>query len=138
MILKILRGTILGGIAYFLIGWLVWGLLLMDFFSTRMNQCLNRPEGEMIWWAIIASNLVYALLLTLILNWSGAKKWIDGLKTGALVGLLFACTVDLSFWSMNTLFNDFGTLVLDVVAGTVVASVIGLIIVLTWGKGKAD
>ncbi len=44
--MKILRGTVFGGIAYFLLGWLVWGILLMDFFSANMNQCANRPRAK--------------------------------------------------------------------------------------------
>lgn len=47
--MKILRGTVFGGIAYFLLGWLFWGILFMDFMSANMNQCTSRPEGEMIW-----------------------------------------------------------------------------------------
>jgi hypothetical protein len=30
---KFLIGGIIGGIAYFLIGWLVWGMLLMNFMN---------------------------------------------------------------------------------------------------------
>jgi len=82
MDMKILKGTLFGGIAYFLLGWLVYGILMMDFSLANYNQCMNRPEADMIWWAMIVSNLVYALFLTLILKWSGAKGLIDGLKTG--------------------------------------------------------
>jgi hypothetical protein len=134
--MKILRGTLFGGITYFLLGWLVWGILLKDFMLANMNQCANRPEGVMVWWAIIASNLTAALLLTLILNWSNAKGIVDGLKTGALFGFLFALIVDLSFWSMTTMFNTIGSLLIDILVSTVVLAAVGMIIVLTWGKEK--
>jgi hypothetical protein len=134
--MKILRGTLFGGITYFLLGWLVWGILLMDFMAANMNHCANRPEGVMVWWAIIVSNLTAALLLTLILNWSNAKGIVDGIKTAALFGFLYALMVDLSFWSMTTTYNTFGSLLMDVLASTVVFAVVGMIIVLTWGKEK--
>ena len=134
--MKILRGTILGGIAYFLLGWLVWGILLMDFLSGNMNQCANRPDDGMLWWAIIVSNFVLALLLTLILNWAKAKSITDGLKYGALFGLLYASSVSLSSWSMTTMYSNVGALVTDILASTAVLAVTGLIIVLTWGKEK--
>ncbi|MBG0858959.1 MAG: hypothetical protein IQL11_05605 [Bacteroidales bacterium] len=132
--MKILRGTLFGGIVYFLIGWLVYGILLMDLFSANMNQCAARPQGEMIWWAIIVSNLTSALLLTLFLKWSGAKGFLDGLKIGALFGFLVALTFDLSSWSMTTMYSNFGLLVADVAVSTVVLGIVGMAIVLLWGK----
>jgi hypothetical protein len=138
MNMKILRGTVFGGIVYFLLGWLFYGILLMDFFSANMNQCANKPDGGMIWWAMIVSNLVTALLLTLILRWSGAKSIIDGLKTGALFGILLTLSFDLSSWSMTTMYNNFGTLVADVAVSTLILAVEGMIIVLLWGKEKAE
>lgn len=138
MNMKILRGTLFGGIAYFVLGWLVYGILLMDFYSANTNQCLNNPVGEMTWWAIIVSNLTSALLLTLILNWSGAKSILDGLKTGAIFGLLFSTAIGLSYWSMTTMYNNFGILVVDIVMSSIVSGVLGMIIVLLWGKGKPN
>jgi len=135
--MKILRGTVFGGIAYFLLGWLVYGALLMNFMTANMNQCAARPMQEMVWWAIIASNLLSALLLTLVLRWSGAKGIVDGLKTGAIFGILLALSMDLSFWSMTKMFNNFGALVVDVVAATLLMTVIGVVIVLLWGRDKA-
>lgn len=133
--MKILRGTVFGGITYFLLGWLAWGILLMDFMSANMNQCAARP-GVMIWWAMIVSALASALLLTLILNWVKANVVINGLKYGALFGVLYASVVDLSSWSMTTMFNNFGVLIVDVLVSTVVFAIVGLVIVLTWGKNK--
>ncbi len=136
MNMKIIRGTLFGGIAYFLMGWLVWGILLMDFYAANFNQCSSRPEMEMIWWAMIVSNLTIALLLTLFLKWSGAKGIVDGLKTGALFGFLFSLSLDLGYYSMTTMFNNFTAIIVDVVVNTVVMAILGLVIVLTWGKEK--
>jgi hypothetical protein len=133
---KILKGTIFGGVVYFVLGWLVYGILMADFSLANYNQCMNRPSADMVWWAIILSNLVYALFLTLVLKWSRAEKWIDGLKTGALFGLLFVSTIDLSFYSMTTMYSSVGLMLVDIVVSTVLASIIGTVIVLTWGKAK--
>lgn len=138
MDMKILRGTLSGGIAFFLLGWLVYGILLSDFMMSNYNQCPNRPMEEMIWWAMLLSNLIFAFFLTLILKWSGAKGLVDGLKTGALVGFLFAATIDLSFYSMTTMFNSFGALLVDLIVSTLMTTVIGAVIVLLWGKEKTS
>ena len=132
--MKILRGTIFGGIAYFLLGWLVYGILLMDFSAANYNQCLNRADGVMIWWALIASNFVLGLFLTLVLKWSGAKGILDGLKTGALFGLLWSVAMSLSYYSMTTMYNNFTALIVDVLVAVAIMAVVGLVIVLLWGK----
>lgn len=133
---QILKGTIFGGIANFFLGWLIYGMLLMEFMKSNTSQCAARPEMEMIWWAMVASCLVYALFLTLFLKWSGSTTWLDGLKSGALFGCLYAVTVDLSFYSMTTMFNSFTPVLVDAIAATVMASIIGMVIVLLWGKPK--
>lgn len=136
--MKILRGTVFGGIAFFLLGWLVYGILLMDYSSANYDQSIYRADGEMIWWALIASNLAIALLLTLILKWSGAKAITDGLKTGAILGFLLSLNINLSFYSMTTMFLHFSGLVVDVLVFTLMMAVIGLIIVSLWGKKSKD
>jgi hypothetical protein len=132
--MKILRGTLFGGITYFLLGWLVWGILLMDFMSANMNTCANRPDGEMIWWAMILSNLSASLLLTLFLNWSKASGISSGLKLGTVFGLLYACIVDFSFWSMTTIYSSLTVLIVDLLISAVVFGLVAMVIVLTWGK----
>ena len=86
--MRILRGTVSGGIVLFLLGWLVYGLLLMSYMTANTNQCAARPQAEMVWWAMIVSNLLSAFFLTLVLKWSGAKEILDGLKIGAIFGVL--------------------------------------------------
>jgi hypothetical protein len=134
--MKILRGTVFGGIAYFLLGWLAWGILFMDFMSTHMNQCANRPGGEMIWWAMIVSSLASTLLLTIFMNGLKVKKITDGLLSGALFGVIFASVIDFSFWSMTLMFSNFAALLVDILISAVVYAIVGMVIMLTWGKEK--
>jgi hypothetical protein len=134
--MKILRGTLFGGIAYFFLGWLIYGILLMDYSVANTNQCLNKPDGEMIWWAMIVSSFTIALLLTLILKWSKTSKLLDGLIKGCIFGLLFTVMIGTSYWSMTTMYNSFVPLIVDIVVGGIVYGLIGMVIVLTWGKNK--
>jgi len=134
--MKVLRGTLFGRIAFFFLGWLVWGMLLMDFSKANYNQTIYLPDDGMIWWAMIASNMVLALLVTLALNWAGAKTIVDGLKFGALVGGLYALTTDLGMYSMTNVISNLGAVVVDTLAYATVTAIVGMVIVLTWGRGK--
>jgi len=58
------------------------------------------------------------------------------LKIGAIVGALYALSVDLGMFSMTTMINDMAGVVIDTLAYAVVTAVVGLVIVLTWGKVK--
>ena len=134
--MKIFKGTVIGGIAFFLLGWLIYGILLMDYSAENYNHCANRPGENVIWWAMVLSNFTTAFLLTLILNWAGAKGAAGGLKYGAVFGFLVALAMNLSFYSMTTMFNHFFALVVDVLAYTVIMAIAGMVIVLVWGKPK--
>jgi hypothetical protein len=70
----------------------------------------------------------------MVLKWAGAKSIADGLKTGAVFGVLLASGMDLGFWAMTKMYNSFAVLVVDVVVYTLMMSVVGLLIVLLWGK----
>ena len=134
--MKILRGTIFGGIAFFFLGWLFWGILLMDFSANNYNPDFYLKDNEMIWWALILSNLTYALLQTLFLKWGKAKKWIDGLKIGILFGGLYALSTDLGIYSMTNILLNVWAIIVDALAYVVITGLMGIVIVLTWGKSK--
>ena len=44
--------------------------------------------------------------------------------------------MDFSFWSMTTMFHNPGALVVDIAVFTLVMAVMGMVIVLVWGKAK--
>lgn len=132
--MKILRGAIIGGIAFFLLGWLVWGILLVDFSMNNYNQSIYLPEDKMVWWALILANLFTGLMLTVIMKWANVKTLVDGLKTGAIIGALYALSIDLSYFSMTTVILHVSAIIVDTLAYTLLMAVTGLLIVLGWGK----
>jgi hypothetical protein len=87
---KTLLGALAGGVALFLLGWLIYGMLLMDYTTANFNQCASNPPDQMIWWAIIASSLATGLLLALIFSWSNTSGAAAGAQKGAIIGALMA------------------------------------------------
>jgi hypothetical protein len=127
--MKILRGTIYGGITFFFLGFLVWGVLLNDFSKTNYNQAAYLPNNEMIWWAVIVSNLFLALFLTIVLHWAGAKSIFDGLKIGAIFGALYALSADFGMYSMTNVILNLNAIVVDTLAYIIVMAVCGIVVV---------
>ncbi len=122
---KILLGGITGGVALFLLGWVIYGILLMDFATTNYNQCMNRPMEGMIWWALILSNLALGFLLATIFSWSGITGMMAGAKTAGIIGLLLGVSLDLSFYSMTTMYTNPTAIFVDVIAYIVYLAIAG-------------
>jgi hypothetical protein len=135
---KILLGGLLGGIAFFLLGWVVYGIVLMDFMRNSYNQCAMNPEGQMVWWALILSNFAYSFLLALIFSWTNTKGWKSGALIAGIIGLLMSSYYDLSMYSMSSMFKGLDVMVMDILIATVFAAVIGAIVALAMDLGKKE
>lgn len=133
---KILLGGLAGGVAFFLLGWVIYGILLMDFTMASYNQCNSRPMEDMVWWAMILANLTSGLLLALIFSWSKTTGILAGAKVAGIVGLLFAISIDLSFYAMTTTFLKSSAILVDIVAYTVMSAIAGAVIAWVMGMKK--
>lgn len=63
---SLLLGTIVATVALFLLGMIIYGMALESFMAANTNRSAGRPMEEMQMWAIVVSNLVWGLLLSLI------------------------------------------------------------------------
>jgi len=134
---KILFGGLAGGVAFFLLGWVIYGMLLMDYTTANFNQCANRPMQEMIWWAMIGSNLAMGFLLSVIFSWSNTTGLMAGAKVAAIVGLLLSLALDLSFYSMTTMYPNLSVIFVDIIAYTVWFTLAGAITGWVMGRNES-
>lgn len=135
---KIVIGSLVGGIAFFFLGWIVYGMFLMNFMKEHQNQCAMRPMEEMIWWPLILGNIVWALAYAVIFSWSNITSFAGGLKAGIIIGFLIGASFDLSFYSMSTMFSSLTAVVVDILAGTAMSGIGGGIIATVMGMGKKE
>ncbi|HLF35991.1 MAG TPA: hypothetical protein VI583_17240 [Cyclobacteriaceae bacterium] len=131
---KILLGGIAGGVAFFLLGWLIYGILLMDYSAANYNQCAMRPEEGMVWWALIISNLGYGFLFATVFGWSNIRGIAGGAKAGGIIGILVILSIDLGMYSMTTTFSRFSAVILDIFVYTVMSTIVGAVVALAMGK----
>jgi hypothetical protein len=135
---KVIIGGIIGGVACFFLGWLVYGMLLADYMKNNMNDCANRPMDGFVWWAMILSNLVWGYFIALILDWTNSGNMSAGLQKGALIGLLYSLSIDFSFYAMTTVYSSTTAIIVDVAASTTMNAIAGAIIGWYMGMGKKD
>lgn len=134
---KFLVGGIIGGIAVFLLGWLVWGMLLKDFMVTNSGGATNvmKPDDQMVWWGLIVGNLFNGFAISYILSKAGVISAGGGAYVGAIVGLLIAAAFDFTMYGVSNLMTLNGVLV-DIAANTVVSAIVGAIVGAYFGMGK--
>lgn len=131
---KRLLATLAGFVVFFLLGWVLYGMVLMDFFNSNQGTATGvmRAETEMVWWALVVGNLLQAYLLVYIFgNWANITTFGGGFKSGLIIGLIIGYGVDLTMYGTTNLMNLTAALVDPLVIGTMMGvsgGVIGVVL----------
>jgi len=121
---KVLFAGVMTGVFAFFFGWLVFGIIFPD--STDYGVAgLGRPEGEMVWWAMIASNLLWGLFLAYVfIRWASISTWWTGFKAALVIGFLVTAAFDTGMYSMTNMFS-LSSMLLDILINTVYTGILG-------------
>lgn len=133
---KILLAGLLGGVAAFLLGWLVWGIVLAKFMAANAGSATGvmRAESDMVWWALILGNLANGFLLAVIYGrWANISTFATGAKAGAVIGLLIALSYDMIMLGTSNIMTLNGAVV-DILASAVVTGIVGGVV--GWFLGR--
>ena len=130
-------GGIVGGIVYFLLGWLFYGNLLTQYFHDHMGSAtgVEKPMDQMVWWALIAGNIVSGFLLAYVFSKSGVATLSSGLITGGILGLLMSASFDLIMFATTNITSKHAMLA-DIATFTVMSAITGAIVAAIMGMGK--
>ena len=130
-----LVGGIVGGIVYFLLGWLFYGHLMTQYFHDHPGTAtgVERVMDNFEWWALILGNLFAGLLIAYVFTKSGVSTLMSGLITGGILGFLISASIDFTMYgttnimSKESLFADVAIFtVMSAIVGAVVGAVIGM------------
>ena len=126
---------ILGGIVYFLLGWLVYGMLLMNYMEENAGLALGVNRVEMLLWSIGLGSLLYGFFLSYIFSCVGqVKTAAAGAKSGAWVGFLVAGAIDFTMYGTTNI-STLNAVAVDILAATVLASITGAVVAWVLGAG---
>ena len=130
MKIRVLAAAVAGALVIFVLGYLIYGLLLVSYLKDNMNQYagLNKePMPDFV--PLFLSNLVVAFLLAFIFEyWAKVRTFVGGLKSAAIIMFLIALSKDLSFLGYMNLFKGFTPVVVDVLGETVRVAIAGGVI----------
>jgi uncharacterized membrane protein len=124
-----LIGGIVGGIVFFLLGWLFYGNLLVNFFHDHPGAATNvdRPMDQMVWWSLVLGNLLFGFLLSYVFAKAGVATLTNGLITGAIVGFLVCAAIDLTMYGTTNISSK-QAMAADIATTTVMAAIAGAVI----------
>jgi hypothetical protein len=136
MLVRVLAATVAGGIAFFILGFLIFGVLLDPYMKANMIQypgLMKEPTPD--WVALVGWNLVSALLYAFIFDyWAGIRTFVGGLKAGAIIMFLTSVGMDLQFLAfMNIWKGGPVPIIVDIIAATVLGALVGGVIGMVLG-----
>ena len=133
---KLTMATMAGGGAALVVGYLFYGLLMMDFYTTNVGSATGVYKEVPIWWSLILGQVLFAGFLTMIIGWRGDSSAGAGLKTGALVGLVLGLSLNFTFYGTANIANLTATLV-DPIIVVIQTGITGAVIGAVLGVGSA-
>ncbi len=135
---KFLVSGIIGGVVAFFAGWLIYGMVMMDFFAKNAGTAtgIMRGDTEMVWWSLIAGNLFMGLFFSYIFNrWANITTLAAGATAGAVIGLLMSAGNDLIMYGTSHIMNLTATVV-DILTGAIMGAIVGAAVGWANGMGK--
>lgn len=134
---RILLAGIAGGITFFLLGFLFYGVLLEKFFAANQGTAQGVMKDPPLWWALIVGNLAWGFLLAIIFGrWASIKTFGTGAQAGAIIGALMAATINFNMLGTTNV-NTLNAALVDVLVFAVISAVVGGVIGLVLGRSKA-
>jgi uncharacterized membrane protein len=133
---KMLLAALGGTVANFLLGWLVYGILLMDFYQANTIQYEGLMYEMPNLFLVFLSNFTMAFLFAYIYQvWAGIKSFGKGFTTGLLLGFLIMFTFDLYFVAGMNLMST--TLVIvDILVSTIMTGIMAGVVAWILGTGN--
>jgi len=117
-----------GGIFYFLLGWLVYGILLMNFYESNSIHYDGLNKEMPVMWMLALSNLLMGYFLAFVFDrWAKIFTFKEGFTGGLIIGLFVSLIYDLSFLSMMNLMNTRMTIV-DILVSTLITGLVGAVV----------
>ena len=136
MVTKLILATITGAVMSFLLGWALYGILLMDFFGANMiiydGLIKEMPNLLLVFIAGLASWFMISFIFQ---RWAGFTTFVKGLYGGAFIGLFIGLSIDLSLYSMFNLYNA-AYIAVDIVVNTALTALIGGVVGAILGYGN--
>ena len=131
---KIIWGGLAGGVTFFILGFLFYGLLLKSFFAEHSPAGIFKeiPDFPILIVGNILMGFFYALILG---SWAKASSPGDGAKKAFIMTILFSCGYDLMMYSTSNISTTTG-MIGDIATTTVMGTIVGAVVIMVMGSSN--
>jgi hypothetical protein len=136
MLGRVLAATLAGGVAFFFLGGLIYGVVLDPLvMKPSMNpEAVKLMKDPPTWLPLVLANFVMAFLFAYIFDkWATIRTFTGGLTAGAVIYFLITLSMQLMFAAFMNLMNGWTPAVADVLGSTVLGALGGGVIGLVLG-----
>jgi hypothetical protein len=134
---KLILSGITSAVVGFLSGWLIYGVILMDYMKNAMMQYDGLMKDPPVIWAIFLANLVTGMLYGWLYNIMKVHNFIQGLLYGLVISVLVTTSFDLYFFASMNLYISVTPMILDIFVSTLIGGLMGGVAAIILGMGKA-
>ena len=134
---RTILAALVGAVVSFLMGFLLYGLLLMDYFESNIQtyEGLMKPdEDAMI--GYVVSSILQGILMCYILNSAGVRSLGKGAIMGAIVVLLIGAWTSTWYLTGMNWYTSYSVFIVDILASGVMGLVIGGAVGWMLGRGN--
>ena len=133
---RVLVGGLIGAVASFFLGFLIYAIVLDPMLSEHTMSGVMRADEEMSWAFLILGNLAYGFLVAYILDKANAASFSSGATIGAVVGLLSSLASGFISYAVSNWYTSMTGPFIDVVGAVVMFALVGGIVGWWYGRGR--
>jgi len=133
---KTIVAAVVGSVAAFLLGWLIWGMLLMDYFTENTYQYEGLMINPPILWAIFIANLATSLLMALLFQNMNVNSFAAGMRWGATINFFLGLSMVMYYYSMMNWYKGGSVMAVDLIVNVVFGAVVGGVVGAMLGRGN--
>jgi hypothetical protein len=140
MIARLAAASVAGGITLFILGFVIYALILdPTVMKPNMNEFAGLMKEMPMWAPLVLGNLVNAFLLAYIFDrWAGIRTFAGGVWGGAVVMFLVALWIQLFFFAFMNLHKNLIPMLADIVGSTILGGIAGGVIGMVLGMMGRD
>jgi hypothetical protein len=137
MLARVLAATIAGGITFFILGFVIFGLILDPLvmkpnMSPEAAKLMKDPPD---WLFLVIGNLVAGFLLAYIFDkWATIRTFAGGFIGGAVIYFVISLYVQMMFRAFMTLSHVMPVVIADLVGSSILGGVAGGVVGIVLGK----
>ena len=137
MTTKTILAALIGAVVSFLLGWVVFGILMHDFYADNAvsyTGLMRGPDTRL--WGIFLAQLAWSALLAYVFDrWANYRTFGSGFKGGFIIFFLAVAGFDIMSWSQMNIY-PYHVILVDILANAVFGGIVGGVVAMVLGTGR--